>query len=192
MIAFALTPALGPLWYVLTVVASIVAAGALSLTPRDRSLRAKAAVRAALAIHGVTHAHLASHLGVSVAIVDAALSDARENAVPLWWLTHPGFPAPVRAHVIEEITYRTTTAAPPSETPELLTQHALTRVGQFVTMASATMSPGVAWCIGAEAAAQMLRQVTDTIAALGGLASRLHRRVDTGRHMLRASSGARL
>lgn len=83
MIASVLTAPKGPFWFVLLVVAGLVLAGAIIVrAPRDHALIAKQVLRDACALHGVTHAQLAKLLSVSLASVDAALSDARENAVP--------------------------------------------------------------------------------------------------------------
>jgi hypothetical protein len=154
-----------------------------SLTPWDYALLTKALLRDALAFYCITHAMLARMLGLeSAARVDAALSDARDNQVPLWWLLHPGFPAQVRAHVFEEIARRTAVAPPAADTPERQVMVALIRVGQFVSTASATMTHDITARIDAEPAAQLLRVVEGAASALGGLASRLRQRVATGRH----------
>lgn len=180
MIASVLTAPKGPFWFVLLVVAGLVLAGAIIVrAPRDHALIAKQVLRDACALHGVTHAQLAKLLSVSLASVDAALSDARENAVPMWWLLHPALPEAVRAYVVAEIAARTD-AGVPTDPPEVLVQAALVRVGRFVTAASATLTPGAVWRIGADAAAQLLKQVSDTIVSLSAASKRLQRRAITG------------
>ncbi len=182
MIASVLTAPRGPFTFVLLVVAGLVIASALIVrAPRDHALVAKAVLREAIELHELTHVQLARLLGVSLASVDAALSDARENAVPMWWLLHPALPEAVRSYVIAEIALRTE-APVPSDPPEVLLQHALIRVGKLVTAASATLTPGAVWRIGAEAAAQLLRQISDAIVSLGAASRRLQRRAITGSH----------
>ena len=190
MIAAVLTAPRGVLSLVLLVIAGLVIASAFIVrAPRDHALVAKAVLRDACALHGVTHAQLAQLFGVSLASVDAALSDARENAVPMWWLLHPGLPEAVRSYVLAEITLRT--AAPtPTDSPEVLVQHALIRVGHFVTSASATLAPGTVWRIGSEGAAQLLKQISDAVVSLGAASRRLQRRVVTGAQSA-AKGGAR-
>lgn len=150
-----------------------------SLTsPWDLALLAKGIVRHTLGHYDVSHAQVARLLGLeSTARVDAALSDARDNAVPLWWFLHPAFPAQVRAHVFEELSRLTAREPPAAETPERQLGVALTRVGQFITTAAATLHEER---LSTEAAAQLLRVVDGARAALDGLAARLRQRVDTG------------
>lgn len=158
------------------------------LTPWDLALLVKALVREALALYGITHAQLARRLGLeSTARVDAALSDARDNAVPLWWFAHPGFPEQVRAHVFEGISRRTLRTPTSADTPEQQIKVAILRVSQFAATAAATQLEAR---VSAEAAAQLLRVVDVAIGALGGLASRLRQRVATGGHAA-AKGGAR-
>jgi hypothetical protein len=150
------------------------------LTPWDYALLVKGATRTALALYGVTHTQLARLLGLeSTARVDAALSDARDNAIPLWWFAHPAFPAQVRAHVFEELTRRCETAPTSAETPEHQLMVALSKVGGFVTVAAATM---LDHRVSADDAAQLLRVIEGATTALASLGARLRRRVDTGRH----------
>ncbi len=206
MIASVLTGHRGPFSIVLLVVAGLVIASAaiaraclmvigiiasalIVRAPREYALVAKAVFRDALALHGVTHAQLGRLLGVSVAVVDAALSDARDASVPFWWSLHPALPEAVRSYVVAEIALRTE-ASVPSDPPEVLVQHALIRVGKLVTAASATLTPGVVWRIGAEAAAQLLRQISDAIISLGAASRRLQRRAITGAQSV-AKGGAR-
>jgi len=145
----------------------------------DLALLTKGLVRDALSLYGVSHAQVARGLGLeSTARVDACLSDARDNQVPVWWLMHPGFPAQVRAHVIEEIARRASPEPTAAETPERQVMVALTRVGQFTTAAAATMLDAV---ISVDDAAQLLRVIDSAQCALGGLAARLRQRLDTGR-----------
>lgn len=191
MIASVLTAPRGAFSLVLiVVVTALVFAGALIVrAPRDHALIAKQVLRDACALHDVTHAQLAKLLGVSLASVDAALSDARENAVPMWWLLHPALPEAVRAYVVSEIAARTD-ASVPTDPPEVLVQHALVRVGRLVTAASATLTPGTVWRIGADAAAQLLKQMSDAIVSLGAASKRLQRRAITGAQPA-AKGGAR-
>jgi len=150
------------------------------LTPWDLALLVKALVRTALALYGVSHSQLARLLGLeSTARVDASLSDARDNAVPLWWFAHPSFPAQVRAHVFEELARRAGVAPSSAETPERQLMVALTKVGQFTTTAAATMLDAK---ISVDDAAQLLRVIDLAQGALGGLAARCRQRIDTGRH----------
>lgn len=97
----------------------------------------------------------------------------------MWWLLHPALPEAVRAYVVAEIAARTD-AGVPTDPPEVLVQAALVRVGRFVTAASATLTPGAVWRIGADAAAQLLKQVSDTIVSLSAASKRLQRRAITG------------
>jgi hypothetical protein len=181
VIASVLTAPRGPFAFVLLVVAGLVIAGAMIvMAPRDHALIAKAVWRSALALHGVTHAQLAALLGVTTAAVDAALSDARDNTVPMWWLMHPAVPEAVRSYVLTEIAARTSAPRATDDSPEALTQAALVRVGHLVTTLGALLTPGTAWRIGVDAAAQALRQIGDTVTTLRGLSARLQRRVITG------------
>ncbi len=153
-------------------------AAAATLTPWDLALLVKALLRRALALYGISHAQLARLLGLeSTARVDAALSDARDNQVPLWWFAHPGFPAQVRAHVFEELTRATAREPAAADTPERQLRVALSRVGHFVTIAAATVDES---CFSADTAAQLLRVVDGAIGALSGLAARLRQRTSTG------------
>lgn len=163
---------------------------AASLTPWDFALLVKASARRALALYDVSHAQLARLLGLeSTARVDAALSDARDNQVPLWWFAHPAFPPQVRAHVFEELTRATSREPCAAETPERQLGVALGRVGHFITIASATLDEARATRLSAESAAQLLRVVDGAVGALSGLAARLRQRTDTGGHA--AAGGAR-
>lgn len=153
-------------------------AAAATLTPWDLALLVKALLRRALALYGISHAQLARLLGLeSTARVDAALSDARDNQVPLWWFAHPAFPVQVRAHVFEELLRATAREPVAAESPERQLGVALLRVGQFVTAAAATLHEER---LSTEAAEQLLRVVDSARAALDGLASRLRRRTNTG------------
>lgn len=162
-------------------------ASARPLTPWELALLVKALLRRALALYDVSHAQLARLLGLeSTARVDAALSDARDNQVPLWWFAHPGFPAQVRAHVFEELTRATAREPAAADTPERQLRVALSRVGHFVTIAAATVDESR---FTADTAAQLLRVVDGAIGALSGLAARLRQRTNTGGHA--AAGGAR-
>lgn len=153
-------------------------ASAHPLTPWELALLVKALLRRALALYDVSHAQLAQRLGLeSTARVDAALSDSRDNAVPLWWFAHPGFPSQVRAHVFEELTRATAREPSAAETPERQLRVALSRVGHFVTIAAATVDESR---FSADTAAQLLRVVDGAIGALSGLAARLRQRTSTG------------
>jgi hypothetical protein len=148
------------------------------LSPWDLALLAKALLRRALALYDVSHAQLARLLGLeSTARVDAALSDTRDNAVPLWWFAHPAFPAQVRAHVFEELSRLTAREPAAAETPERQLRVALQRVGHFVTIAAATVDESR---LSTDSAGQLLRVVDSTRGALDGLAARLRQRVSTG------------
>lgn len=155
-------------------------ASAHPMTPWELALLVKGLLRRALALYDVTHAQLAQRLGLeSTARVDAALSDARDNAVPLWWFAHPRFPEQVRAHVFEELRRLTEREPPAADTPERQLRVAFLRVSQFAATAAATLLEDDAR-LTPESAAQVLRVVDGTIASLSGLALRLRRRVETG------------
>lgn len=163
-------------------------ASAQPLSPWDLALLVKALLRRALALYDVSHAQLAQRLGLeSTARVDAALSDARDNAVPLWWFAHPRFPEQVRAHVFEELTRATAREPIAADSPERQLRVALGRVGHFVTIAAATVDETR---FSADTAAQLLRVVDGAVGALSGLASRLRQRTSTGGHAA-AKGGAR-
>lgn len=147
-------------------------------SPWDLGLLAKEIVRRPLDLYDVSRAQLARRLGLeSTARVDACLADHRDNAAPLWWFLHPGFPSQVRAHVFEDITRRTVREPSAAETPERQLRVALGRAGQFITTAAATVDETR---LSTEAAAQLLRVVDAARFALDGLASRLRQRVSTG------------
>jgi len=151
---------------------------ASTLTPWDLALMVKGIVRRTLGLYDVSHAQLARLLGLeSTARVDAALSDARDNAVPLWWFLHPSFPAQVRAHVFEELARLTAREPAAADTPERQLRIAMQRVGSFITCAMATIDESR---LTTEAAAQLLRVVDSTRGALDGLAARLRQRAITG------------
>jgi len=154
---------------------------AASVSAWDLELLAKSIVRRPLDLYDVSRAQLARRLGLeSTAHVDACLSDHRDNAAPLWWFLHPGFPSQVRAHVFEDITRRTLREPLAAETPEHQLGVALGRVGHFVTIAGATMDEVRVSGLRVETAAQLLRVVDGARHALDGLSARLRQRVDTG------------
>lgn len=149
----------------------------VAVSPYDLALSAKALMRDALGLYGVSRPVLARMLGLeSKARIDAALDDLRDNQVPLWWLLHPAFPAQVRAHLVEALSRAAVSTVEVDVEPERQILAALTRVGTFTTTAAATLQ-GVS--LSRDAAAQLLRVVEPTQQALSVLASQLRARLDS-------------
>lgn len=184
-------PALGPLSLVLIVVASLVLGGAMLLREqRAESLAVKAIWRDALGRHGVSHARLAAMLGIAVTTVDAALSDARDNAVPHWWVACRGLAPQLRADVLAGIDAVAAIDSPTGESLEQSLQQVMLRARSVDTTAIATVSPGSVWRVGSGAASQLARLLGELHAAVGRALPLAARRVKTGGHAA-AKGGAR-